>query len=243
MKKKGERLILSICAFLLAFGMAVNSSTASPVGDLERQEPALYKLYRDSKTYAVALSNYAAQQGFQQPYEKLGTTVHEMIHINSAIHAGFFIDGTYYEPYLRGDAWPALTNQDIKPYLLSDELSLISAVYMPNTPRNTIGNILDEINAYSHVAKFICRNEPQSRGKQMRNLSGHLSLLKAYLRISRTFLPGEYAKLAGSRESGGAIETLYARAVRAMQFCGEAVDRAPAIEIENFLKIYRDKQR
>lgn len=210
-----------------------------PVDALKQQEPGLYRLFLESNGYAKQLAAYANQQGFRQPYENLGTTVHEMIHIASAVHAGFFIDGVYYEPYLRADAWPELKNSDVGNFLLPEERSLISSVYLPNTPKNNLGNVLDEINAYSHVAGFICRNEPASADKQVHNLAGHMFLLEAYLRAARTRLPADYMKLGASRESRGAIETLYTRAVDALKACRVPDSRIPGRETKHFLSLGR----
>lgn len=210
-----------------------------PIHALKQQEPGLYRLFLESNEYAKQLVGYANQQGFRQPFENLGTAVHEMIHIASAIHAGFFIDGVYYEPYLRSNAWPGLKNSDVGNFLLPEERSLISSVYLPNTPKNNLGNVLDEINAYSHVTGFICRNEPASAGKQVHNLTGHMFLLEAYLRAARTRLPEDYLKLGASRESRGAIETLYTRAVDALKACGVPESRIPGRETKHFLGLGR----
>lgn len=229
----------AIC--LITSQLFIGSAKADPIDELEKQEPSLYKLYVDSKQYSGPLGDYARQQGFRNPYENLGTVVHEMIHIASAMHVGFFIQGVYYEPYLRNNAWPSLKNRDIAPFLYPDEQSVISSVYLPSTPDNSVGNILDEINAYSHVAGFICRNEPQSSKKQAINLSGHLSLLGAHLRASRTRLPTEYHNLLAMRESAGAIDTIYRRSIQALAACGVLASRASDSEITYFLDQYRKR--
>lgn len=228
--------ILRFVQLLFVLAAAGQAHAApDPIDSLKQQEPALYKLFLESNSYGRQLAAYAQQQGFRQPYENLGTTVHEMIHIASAVHAGFFIDGVYYEPYLRADAWPTLKNSDVGNSLMPEERSLISSVYLPNTPKNTMGNVLDEINAYSHVAGFICRNEPASGEKQVNNLVGHMYLLEAYLRTARTRLAVEYMKLAASRESRGAIETLYGRAVDALKACNVPDAKIPGRETRHFL--------
>lgn len=223
-------------ATLLAFASNLNAQVL-PVDILRQQYPALYKLYRDSSRYARPLADYATRQGFRQPYENLGTVLHEMIHIASAAHDGFFIDGIYYEPYLQCGAWPSLSNADIDKYLTPQERTIISAIYLPNTPNNNLGNVLDEINAYSHVAQFICDNEPLSAEKQVRNLLGHLQLQEAYLRVVRTTSPVEYRQLAASRQSRGAMVTLNARAVQALRACGVGEVRIPAAEVEYLLRL------
>lgn len=225
-----------IFTMILAFAGSAFAQ-ALPVDVLRTQYPALYKLYRDNHGYAPSLAAYATRQGFRQPYEHLGTVLHEMIHITSAAHDGFFIDGIYYEPYLHRDAWPHLSNAEIDKYLTPQERTIITAIYLPNTPKNNLGNVLDEINAYSHVAKFICDNEPLSAEKQVRNLLGHLQLQEAYLRVLRTTLPVEYWQLAARRESRGAMVTLNARAVQALRACGVGEARIPVAEVGDLLRL------
>ena len=228
-----KRLIFTM---IVAFASSASAQTL-PIDVLRTQYPALYKLYRDHSHYVLPLANYATSQGFRQPYENLATILHEMIHIASAAHDGFFIDGIYYEPYLHPDAWPRLSNAEIDKYLTPQERTIITAIYLPNTPKNNLGNVLDEINAYSHVAKFICDNEPLSAEKQVRNLLGHLQLQEAYLRVLRTTSPAEYWQLAVRRESRGAMVTLNARAVQALRACGVGAARIPAAEVGYLLRL------
>lgn len=224
---------------LVIANLFFENANADALNNLMRQEPILYQLYADSRHYSDQLSSYARRQGFRGQYENLGTVIHEMIHIASARHYGYFIQGVYYEPYLRSDAWPRLRNRDITALLYPGEDSVISTHYLRDTPDNTMANILDEINSYSHVSGFICRNEPQSAKKQVSNLNGHLSLLGAYLRAARMRLPAEYHKLLFTRESAGVIETLYTRSVQALIACSAAPPRGSDLEIKYFLDRYR----
>lgn len=237
----GAKLAYSfIFAALLLCASNLNAQVP-PVEIFRQQYPALYKLYLDNSRYARPLADYATRQGFRQPYENVGTVLHEMIHIASAAHDGFFIDGIYYEPYLHRGAWPSLSNADIDKYLTQQERTIISAIYLPNTPNNNLGNVLDEINAYSHVAQFICENEPLSAEKQVRNLLGHLQLQEAYLRVVRTTSPAEYRQLAANRQSRGAVVTLNARAVQALRACGVAEKKIPALELGYLLGLGESK--
>lgn len=233
-------IIRKMASFVIAVGVSnVCLAETQPIDVLQQQAPALYKLYVENSSYAVQLGEYASRQGFRQRYENLGTVVHEMVHVASAVHDGFYIEGVYYEPYVHREAWPALTNSDVGKYMVAEERGVISSVYMPNTPKNNLGNVLDEINAYSHVAGFICRNEPSSADKQIRNLVGHLQVQEAYLRVARTMLPTEYMKMAAARESRGAIETLYGRAVDALRACGVPEAGIPGREARYFLALGR----
>lgn len=183
------------------------------------------------------LLDYAKGQGFVNPVEKLGTAIHEMVHINSASHEGYFIDGVYYEPYLRRDAWPSLVNRDIAGYMSGSERGPIYTFYVLNTPTNHLGNVVDELNAYQHVLQFICANEPESTQRQVQNLIGHLHLQEAYLRTLRTVFPGEYARLARNRESRGALITITERVWRSLAACGLPKDRIPSTEAYYFREL------
>lgn len=191
----------------------------SPEETLRRTKPALHSLYVAHQAYAPVLRTYAERQGFRGDFEKLGTVVHEMIHIASAVRDGYFIDGKYFEPYAQPQHWPALTNKDIQRWLQAPDLSIITQVYLPATLGNGMGNILDEINAYTHVIEFICVNEPGSAGKQVTNLTGFLKLLEAYFRALAAD-KSEYTKLLNNRFSSGAVETLTERAYESLARCG-----------------------
>jgi len=197
------------------------ASAAEPLDVLKGANPALYALYNNYKGYHEGLGAYAARQGFRRPYEHLATVVHELIHIDSSVHQGFYIEGTYYEPYLAAGAWPSLNNEQVRPYLTDQERSSnIYRLYVLNTPSNNLGNIVDEINAYTHVAPLVCSNEPESAEKQSRNLLGFLHLVEGYLRTLRTRLPGEYQRLREHREARGALTLVLERAWAALRVCG-----------------------
>lgn len=107
----------------------------SPLPTLQRPPPLPPSALRLRKT-----------QGFRRPIENLATVAHEIIHIASAVHEGYYIDGTYYEPYLK-QGRPALNNEQVRPYLQDHERGIITNLYANNTPKTNLGNIVDEINA------------------------------------------------------------------------------------------------
>lgn len=225
-----------LCLLLSAFA-AVSSAADSPIQLLKDQAPELYKLYQRNVAYQSAFTKYAQRQGFRGPVEQLATVVHELIHIESAVHAGFFIGGTYYEPYLRADAWPALSNSQVAGEMQPQEKGNIYQFYVSNSPKNTIANVLDELNAYSQVATFICKNEPTSGEKQIRNMIGHLNLLEAYLRTLRSKIPDGYRELARNRESRGALATIVSNTRVALGNCGVEIRQIPRQEADFFLNI------
>lgn len=210
---------------------------AAPLAVLKQSSPALYKLYQTYPSYHQTFVDYANRQGFRRPVENLATVVHEIIHIDSHVHLGYFIEGVYYEPYLTRSAWPSLTNKDVQPYMTGAEQGVIYRYYVLNSPDNHLGNVVDEINAYGHVLQFVCRNEPESADKQIANLAGHLQLQEAYLRTLRLRLPAEHTRLARTRESRGAISLISQRAWAALKGCGVAEAAIPGQELIYFLNI------
>lgn len=221
----------------ILFALALPSAVAaeSPLELLKSQAPEMYKLYQRNAVYHAAFAQYAQRQGFRGPVEQLATVVHELVHIDSAVHAGFFIGGTYYEPYLRADAWPALTNAEVAGAMLPQEKGNIYQLYVLNSPKNTLANVIDELNAYSQVATFICRNEPQSGEKQTRNMVGHLNLVEAYLRTLRLQRPDDYRQMSRNRETKGAVLTIVSNTRIALGNCGVNSFAIPKNETDYFL--------
>jgi hypothetical protein len=228
---KGARSI--ILTILL---IAASAHATEPLDALKEANPALYKLYNKYPMYHDGLREYANKQGFRRPIENLATIVHEIIHIDSFVHQGFFVDGIYYEPYLRTDAWPSLTNEQVRPYLLDHERGVIYRLYFINTPSNHLGNIVDEINAYGHVLPFVCKEEPESTEKQVRNLIGFLHLAEGYLRTLRTIAPDEYIRMTRNKETRGILVLVIQRAWKALKACGVPEQTIPAQEAAYFMQ-------
>lgn len=222
------RALLRLLLVVLPWNMT--HAAADPEQLLQQYSPVLYRQYVVYAGYRAQLRSYATSQGFALPMENLATVVHEIIHIASAAHHGYFVDGTYYEPYLRHGAWPNLTNRDMAAMMPGREKGNIYNRYVLNTPTNHLGNIVDEINAYSHVAPFVCRHEPASAGKQTTNLIEFLQLQEGYLRTLRAMIPSEYRSLAGNREARGVLLLVTQRAWDALRACGVPENQIPAIE-------------
>ncbi|CAG0962009.1 hypothetical protein RHDC4_00747 [Rhodocyclaceae bacterium] len=213
------RRFLAILAFIAAPAFA---GSVDPRTTLASGFPFLDALYQRYTAYQTQLSTFAIQQGFIDPAEILGTVVHEMIHIDSAANGGFNIAGTYIAPYLTPTAWPFLNNRDVTAYLTRDEiahLGMIYGSYMRSSPTNRLGNVLDEINAYSQTIPYLCTTAPARAPAHVQALTGHLALVDVYLRILADRFPEQYQKLAASRVSRGALETIVAGAYRALNGC------------------------
>lgn len=210
-------LRLMLCAACGHFG-AARAQESDAVTLLRAQEPGLATLYDSHSRLTATFARYAASQGFTGPIEALATIVHEEIHVASAEHQGFYVDGTYYEPYLASSAWPALRNQD----LMGDHDigPSLARKYLETAPGNTLGNVLDEINAYAHVAGFVCINEPATAGKQVRALRSFLALGSTYLRTTRISAPQEYMRLVSMPASVGAINLIARKAYATLARCG-----------------------
>ncbi|MQA40758.1 hypothetical protein [Rugamonas aquatica] len=209
---------------------------ATPLDLLQTQAPQLARLYAAYPQYGDGLSRYAAGQGFSRPVERLATVVHELIHIDSAAHQGYYIDGVYYEPYLAASAWPSLRNEEVGPWMRGDEKGNIYSLYMRATPKNTLGNALDEVNAYGQVLPFVCRNEADSADRQIRNLLGQLYVVEAFLRVARMARPEDYRALTRRHASAGALKTITGRAWYALVACGVPAAQLPNQETRYLLE-------
>lgn len=192
---------------------------SSPLQILREHYPALFRLHQNYPGHHQVFENYAVQQGFAEPVERLATVIHELIHVDSAAHMGFFIDGVYYEPYVAASHWPRVNNQQLAQFTNLAGAGAVFHRYVLNTPTNHLGNVIDEINAYAHVLPFVCAHEPKNAQKQTDNLIGFLFLVENYLRVLRTVFPDEYRRLTTSREAKGAFGLVVSRAWRALQGC------------------------
>lgn len=228
-------VVLKRVGAVFVLGACVASAWADSAESMLAPYPALLKLYQAYPAQRATFVNYANRQGFRQPVENLATTVHELVHFSSAAHQGYFMDGVYYEPYLRIEAWPRLTNAIVAPQMFENERGAIYQAYMQNTPQNTLANVVDEINAYGHVLPLVCRLEPESAPKQVRNLVGFLHLQEAYLRVLRTGSQREYQQLIAHREARGALTMVTRRAWKVLQECGVAGGAIPMQEVRMVL--------
>jgi len=222
----------------LLFSLVISSNAQagpSALDALKASNPTLYGLYQAYPGHRHALERYADTQGFRNPVERLGTVIHELVHIDSLTHQGFFVDGVYYEPYVRRDAWPALSNKDLVGVLPDSEKGAIFRLYVMNAPGNHLGNVIDEINAYDHVLPFVCQYEPSSTEKQVSNLVQFLTLAEGYLRTLHATQPANYQQFAQSREARGATVLIIQRARAALQKCGFLLPAAAHPETNSLL--------
>jgi len=233
-----SHLVFCYLIVLSPNGLAINSD---PVDLLKVQYPNLYSLYDRFPSLRSTLAKYASAQGFRAPIVNLATQIHELIHVESSIRQGFFLDGEYFEPYLNPDHWPKITNAEIRPQIRPEEQSVIVSVYMANTPNNGLGNIIDEINAYSQVHEFICKNESQSIQKQRENLVGFLRVLEAYLRTLRTMDRESYERLVDDAQGAGAVETFVLKAWEALAKCGLEIPKFRFSEAVTFIRYHQHK--
>lgn len=217
MFKKTIRRLLVIHFFMAICCAPVRAD--SLIDLFSRQEPGLFALYQHYPDLRIPLTKYARGQGFVRPVEELATVAHELVHIDSAAHSGFYVDGIYYEPYLRRDAWPQLTSSEVLPYVLPSEHSAATLRYAQTVPNATVGNIVDEINAYAHVLRFVCRNDQEGAQRQLDRISGFLTFLEVYLRVLRVSKSAEYRALQVNREARGALLLITDKAYAAVGQC------------------------
>ena len=199
------------------------------LADLKAGNPGLYALYESLPQYREQLEGYADLQGFRGPHERLATVIHELVHITSLMHQGYFIDGVYYEPYLAAGAWPDISNKDVQE-AMAKYGGLIYNGYVLGAPENRLGNVLDEINAYGHVAGFVCAHDAQAGAKQVENLLGMLRLQEVFLERSRVSGKG-YKVLRSPGASRGALLLITQRAVTALKACGVPSEQIPSAEV------------
>lgn len=230
-----------LAAFAIGLAMlGARAGETMQLHALQQSAPALYTLYGKYPSLHPVFERYAANQGFRRPAESLATVVHELIHVDSAAHEGFFVDGTYYEPYLRRDAWPSLTLAQVLPYLTEQERQgPIAGIYARSAPGNGLGNLVDEMNAYGHVLPFVCRLEAESCGKQVTNLLGFLSLTEGYLRTLRTGQPAQFQRFAQNRQARGAFTLIVQRAWAALRASGVSAAQIPAQESSYLMALPR----
>lgn len=211
-----------LLSFLLVFGVAHARDEGDVKQRLQASEPWLYALYAQYPQYHDKLATYAIQQGFFEPANVLVTTLHELIHIDSAAHGAYSVAGQYLAPYVSKAAWPYLNNADVSAYLSSQDiarLGLIYQGYIRATPGNRLGNVLDEINAYSQTLPFLCDEAPPQAITHIQNLIGHLALVDLYLRTLSERFPEQYRRLTMNKVSRGALETLVAAAYNTLNAC------------------------
>ncbi len=233
MKELTKVILLFLCGCLA--GPGARAGSIAPTDVLQTRYPALYRLYQDYEQYHPGLERYAVMQGFRFPFEKTATEAHELIHIASYIHQGFFVDGIYYEPYLQAEAWPRLTNDEVAPTVPMAQQDNVYWLYMLKTPKNHLGNLVDEINAYGHVLPFVCENEPARAGKQIMNTIGFLRLIEHFLLYLRSRDDEQYWQLAARVESRGIFTLVVQRAWRALEGCGVAEATVPMAESLAFM--------
>lgn len=216
------RLFSSLLVLLTVFGFACAAEQGDLQQRLKANEPWLYALYTRYPQYHDQLATYAIQQGFAEPASVLTTTLHELIHIDSAAHGGYSVAGQYLAPYVTNAAWPFLNNADVSTYLSPQDIARLGQIYqgyIRGTPANRLGNVLDEINAYTQTLPFLCSVAPPQAVNHIQNLVGHLTLVDFYLRTLANRFPEQYRKLAANKTSRGALETLVAAAYTTLNLC------------------------
>lgn len=205
---------------LLCYLALIATAQATP-------NPLQHPLIPAYPNYISQLTQYVESQGFTTPLEIQTVIIHELIHIDSFTHKGFYIDGQYYEPYLTRSAWPSLNNRTIAPLIPESARDAIYTNYVLAAPDNHLGNVIDEINAYAQTLPTLCILEPISAAKQIRMLTGHLALADQYLRILSERNPAEYIALTKNRQSRGALETIIANAYKTLTTCYKIPEANP----------------
>lgn len=184
---------------------------------LEAFSPPLLALYDRNSALISTLQRYVIQQGFSDPHEQVAVIAHELIHVESARLGAFWISGQAFDGY-QTSAWPRVPGKDLD--LTNSEkaqLGVIYESYLLRNPATTLANVLDELNAYSQTAGFVCRHFPVGATKQTGPLLGHLALANAFL---KAYARSDMETTCGSSVTKGALALIVANSYRALSACG-----------------------
>ena len=207
--------------FLACLLIAIaNPVWATPLEDLQAFSPTLATLPAEYPQQVPQLQTYAKSQDFTDPHEQLTVVVHELIHIASAAHQGYWVRGTIYDGYTR-HYWQGLKASDVDP--TPGERNQMAAIlnnYWERNPANDMGNVVDEINAYGETVPFVCAYAPTRASRQVQPLIGHLTLLNAWLRAFRTLNHSRYVELQSTNATRGIIDLTVHQAWQTLSQCG-----------------------
>lgn len=223
---------------LLAFAALLPSLafTATPL-----LPPHLATLYRAYPHLHQPMGQYAENQGFSGPNEKLATILHELIHIDSAAKSAYVIQGQTYAPYNQADQWPAFrfaqyieatqrqAAQD--PSIRALTSTPIYRLYITNIPGNTLANLADELNAYGQTAAWLCSVTPHvtERVRTTDSLNDLVRVTDHYLATLRSSAPNEYQRLMTHQKVARNLLALtLVNATQALTQCGTPL--APGLQ-------------
>ncbi|WP_205182623.1 hypothetical protein [Burkholderia sp. LMG 13014] len=212
--------MLKLVAPIAMLAALVSPVQATPQTDLERFSPALAALQAEYPEQVLQLQAYARSQDFTEPHEQLAIVSHELIHVASAAHDGYWINGTIYEGY-QSQLWKGISAGDVTPS--PDERNQMAPIlnnYWERNPSNDLGRVIDEINAYGETTAFVCLYARERASRQTGPLIGHLTLLNAWLRAFRTNAPDQYARLKTTNTTRGIIGLTVNQAWHALASCG-----------------------
>lgn len=222
--KLGQRINVKIPLFLwvVFFSPAVHSQDfALP--------PHLFNLYHAYPSLHQQLSRYATTQGFTQPHEHLATILHELIHIDSAAHQAFVINGQNFAPYNQPSAWPTYNFSDFRKTRSNNHIAGLQKStenpiyhqYIINAPQNTLANLADELNAYTQTAQWLCETAPKTEQTKTVNSFTHLyQVTHAYLKALQTDAPAQYqAFLTKQHQARKLLELVLIKARGVLALC------------------------
>lgn len=207
-------VLLSLLTGPASAGPSVNdSSMRDSVGAFS---PPLLTLYERHSVLLPTLQRYVVQQGFSEPHEQAAVIAHELIHIESARLGAFWISGQGFDGYLASD-WPPTVGRDLQ--LTGAEkaqLGVLYESYLLRNPATTLSNVLDELNAYSQTAGFVCLHFPAGAAKQTGPLLGHLALANAFLKASP---PRDLKTTCARTTTKGALALIVGNSYKALSSC------------------------
>lgn len=209
--------------------------------------PSLQRLYNGYPDLHDKLYAYAQAQGFTGAYEQVSTVVHEIIHIDSAAHQAYSVEGQYYAPYNSPAAWPAYTfrefvsavNRSRLPSIKNAADNAIYTLYVSRIPSNTLANLADELNAYGQTAAWLCQSTAgPDRVKTRRSLKDTLRVTNAFLTSLNEARRGQYVALyQQQKEARNLLALVSLNALNALHSCGEALEPDEQTELTTLISI------
>lgn len=232
---------VALLAVALFMGNPIPSQANAPAPTLPSYFNTLFQAYPQLHQ---TLGQYADNQGFTGPKERLSTVLHELIHIDSAAKNAYLIHGQTYAPYNQPAAWPAYRFAQFQDVLNKNPDSgsqrLIATpvyrLYISNIPNNTLASLADELNAYGQTAKWLCQVTPFDRNERTKTLDSLRDMLRitnAYLGTLRSAVPAQYTTFyAYQKPARNLLALTVLNAQDALSFCGQQLEAPDQRELD-----------
>lgn len=241
---------------VMLFGFVLSISAAHAQQNSTIALPAnLHSLYTAYPHLHETLGQYAASQGFSGPYERVATILHELIHIDSAVHGSYQIQGVGYAPYNQPSAWPTYRFLQFRDAVSRpksvDTQEIVNTpifrLYVANIPNNTLASLADELNAYAQSTNWLCqtvKSNSNERTKSAQSMRDMLRVTNLFLQTLRTEAPTEFVALYRSqRPARNLLALTIINAAESLAMCGMTLQSRDRNELDQIVKIARDEAK